>query len=308
MQPASLRKDLLKLSEKAPNGKTRGRVCALTRHPTALATAQAFLLTLRLPGYVRLLAEILVTRCDREGLYWGKVTGELRELTRLSPNRIRVAARELRKLGLVEWEWAKAWRHYPRRVSYHEPAEWRPGVGGPKGGEKTGHGGRVWVVRWENFGVNFRSRILGTKSGRLILEDQSRLIPEDQSTDPSRSLSENVSPIPHSPEMASAIAPALPAPMTEIGPPLRSALGPDESAAPAAPKVASETPAAPDVTHASPSDPTIEREPESAKGVRASRPRPRLPLPDFLADLERRFGEKGLLTTADDLQNRPKRE
>ncbi len=151
---ASARANTQELTAFDPRRKSRATVCAFTRHPTAVATAVGYLMTLHLPGWVHKVAEILITHCDRQGVYWGKTTGELHRLTGVSPKRIQVAGRELRRLGLVEWKWIKHGRRYPRRTSYHEPV--RLGAG-----DRAGYGGRVWVLQWEKFGVRWPSRKVG---------------------------------------------------------------------------------------------------------------------------------------------------
>jgi len=305
--PASLRNDVQNLTHQPEQDKHRGRVCALTRHPTALATAQAHLLTLKLRGLERFLMGLLLMRADREGLCWDQITRELARLMhpgerRLSDarvqvwkKRIQVAARKLRSLGLLEWTWVRPMSRFPKRVSYYEPAQWNRG-------EKTAHGGRVWRVKWAAFGVRFGLPRDGTILARVIPEDHSGVIPQDHSSDPLRSLSEIVRSIPHSPEEASAPAPAAPAPVTEIGRSLRSRPDP----APALPAtIESETPAAAVASEALPPEETKTREMKSTQGARAPRSRPPLPLPTFLAELERRFGEGTWLTTANRLEAPP---
>lgn len=137
-----------------PRRKSRATVCAFTRHPTAVAKAVGHLMTLHLPGWVHKVAEVLVTHCDRQGVYWGKTSGELRRLTGVSTKRIQVAGRVLRRLGLVEWKWVKHGQRYPRRTSYHEPVRL-------SAGERAGYGGRVWVIQWAQFGVKWPSRKVG---------------------------------------------------------------------------------------------------------------------------------------------------
>lgn len=211
---------------------------AFTRHPTALATAYATILSLKLRPAQRVLLETLVTRCDRQGVYWGKVTEEVARLTGLRPQTIRVAARVLRALGLIEWGWIRPHKRYPLRKNYDQPVT-------PGRGKRDSHGGRVWVVQWAALGVgNFGSAVVD----RLIRTDQSGVIQVDQSSDPLGSPSENLSSIPHSPSAATASpggstgigrsqAPAL------VGPLLPAALTPP--ARPAAEEtIASETPGA----------------------------------------------------------------
>ena len=97
--------------------KNPAQIHALTRHPTAVAAALAHLLELQRAGDLRpmdlVVGEVLITQCDREGLYWGKVTGELARLTGRSPNRIRVSLRALRKQGVVDWLAGQAARPLP---------------------------------------------------------------------------------------------------------------------------------------------------------------------------------------------------
>lgn len=190
-----------------PRKKPRGQVCAFTRHPTALATALATLTGMHLRPAVDKLARILLSQCDREGLYWGgigsgKLESELEALTKLRHHTIRKAARELRALGLIDWTWVKPFGRFPLRESYRVPAKLARG-------RRTAHGGRVWTIQWEKFGVPFVTRTVGTKSGGLIHRDQSGVIRMDQSSDPLGSPSELLSsdPAPGFASVASAAPP-----------------------------------------------------------------------------------------------------
>jgi hypothetical protein len=307
--PSSLRKDVQNLTQTDPSAKPRGRVCALTRHPTALATAQAHLLTLKLRSLERVLMGLLLMRADREGLCWEQITGELARLMnpgerrmtdkrlQVWKKRIQVAARRLRVLGLLEWKWIRPMSRYPKRISYYEPAVWNRG-------EKTNHGGRVWIVKWGAFGVRLGLPNVGTILARVIPEDHSGVIRKDHSSDLLRSPSEIGTIDPALAPEASAPAPSSTADVTEIGRSLRSRPGPDESAPALPAKVASETPRAPEAARAAQDDPTSKREkPESLEGARAPRSRPPVPLPAFLAECERRFGAGTWLTTANRLEN-----
>jgi hypothetical protein len=189
-----------------PLRKLRGQVCAFTRHPTAVATAIGYLMTLHLPGYVHKVAEVLVTHCDRQGIYWGKTTGEIHRLTGVSPKRIQVAGRILRRLGLVEWKWVKHGQRYPRRRSYQEPVQFRTG-------DRAGYGGRVWSLQWEKLGVRWQSRKVGKElavsdpTGSLMSDPMGSLLRSSVSS------SKRLTVDPALAERASA-APAAPAPVT----------------------------------------------------------------------------------------------
>jgi hypothetical protein len=268
-------------------------VCAFTRHPTALATALGHLHGLGLSANELRVAETIAMRADREGLYWGRVHGEVEALTGLSPNTIRVIGRALRRRGLVDWVWVKPFGRYPRRETYDKPVIWGQG-------KRTAHGGRVWVFRWEKCGVGFRSRSVGMESGGLIAGDQSGLIASDQSSDPSRSPSELVRVDP-APALRSVAAPAAPARMTAPVPratrdPMRLELrigAPDAAIArPAAANAESETPRADEASRASPHGPDVKREIERLGGVRGDgageRGTPRRPVSDEQLEAFRR--------------------
>ncbi len=249
--------------------KQAARVVAFTRHPTAVAVALGFLLGLPLRASDRLVAEILITRCDREGLYWGKVAGELAALTGLSPNTIRVCLRNLRKHGVVEWHWVKPHARLPARKSYREPASWARGARLP-------HGGRVCVVRWEKLGTSLRSRPLGTNLAGLICGDQSGLIPTDQPSDLLGSPSENLSSTARGAPPASpgAASPPEPRRSTEDGrsqapapPPSRpSTRPPSPHERPPARTIDSETPGAAAAALASNDGPGSRKETETRQG------------------------------------------
>lgn len=215
----------------------------------------AALRTMALSRSAEALVQLFVLHADREGLYWGQVTGEVQAVTGLAPQTIRVLARQLRAEGLIDWRWVRPHKRFPRRSSYEKPAALGKGF-------RDAHGGRVWVLKWPKLGVNWTPRDLGTalacenvagvsERDRLIPGDQSGLIPGDQSTS---DLLASLNPIPR---------------LQDIDAPPRAPL---PSSRPLG-EVASETPSAPAAAIASQNGPSpAEPKPEPEKEPKGKGP------------------------------------
>lgn len=159
--------------------KTPGQLVAFTRHPTAVRTAMAALHAMHLRAADHVLMSALILACDREGIVWPKPK-ELASLTKLALNTVLASLRRLRKLALLDWRRLRPFADkWPLRVSYTQPVKLEHRVKDLC----ADHGGRVFVVRWEKFGVSFASRDLARKVEDRSKIDRSGSIPTDRSSD-----------------------------------------------------------------------------------------------------------------------------
>ena len=130
--------------------KSRGAVCAMTRHKRELAR----LVTLRAPAAAVRLLHVLLTSADDDGITWWSVP-RIREAMPRSARRtaydkrtIQLAAVWCRRAGLLTWDRVMPLGRYPRRNK-----EGKAVLGC---GPRTFEGGRVWrlnlpALRGEGF-------------------------------------------------------------------------------------------------------------------------------------------------------------
>jgi len=302
------------LAPSIPTPGKPGRVVRFTRHrhPGAWATAQTFLAFSgpKLSPRCRLLLDWLLTNADRDGLCWQKITGELGAQMGLSEKRgahraciaakrIQLLARKLRALGLLDWFVIPNKGRYPKR----DAATGKALMGK---GELARFGGRVWVVKWAQFGVHFGGPAVGTDRSCVIQVGSHMCDPNRITLQISLgSLREPLKRDPAAPRDP-------PAPSRPPRPPDREAL-PDRAVA-SLPPLPATPPASEDRAMAEARDaassPAPRDEAKSSKGKRpAPKSRPPAPAPAWLQSMqervERKFGERARLTTADALESAP---